>query len=794
MVLLRNIYSHHEADLSPRLQNILFRNGLQAHVGIGKNGKYQLIVIGHDSPVLKYELTDRQLMDISGRGSDYANKTAYNTLCKIIGKDFDMPMSYAMADGANCGVSMGQHGYVIGPGEYGRPNRRPFYTPFSRFTMGWGGSFLGWTPRHQPGWHTRRIDGRVFLADPIVPVRPDGRVRAGEMFSGGYGFYYKGNQKGTQQDVLDDIEINDHIKPLQAAPRPEGQGISYSDHITSDVYFTNDKWQEVLASHGIVIDAEKKTMTIQARQTKVDVAYSLTDDELKKLTNNSVMKRKGGVTVQERLDIINNIISRDFNIPISKEMLELKDLVNLDFKPEVKRDLEAKFIEREQQMAEKQMMENAVQTTAYNEYSRKADIASKENAVDGAQIGAIIKNRGWFRDVDNGREVAVGEIRVKKNLIGQPYMEAEINGEWVSKKISDKDYDKFLAVNDERRLKMFDKLFDEVSIGKVDKQYRNDELYMSGDSEQSKRGGRGEWRPLDFKKGELADIASNELYNAQVVINKIPDSHIMQVGNIKAYNYNDMVTAADRHGIHITVAAKDEEGFKNNFYKLVAVVDGQTVAKTISAQMYQRFQKATEEGKLALFNEVWDINDPSMTQRTFERKELVAERILQKERSKDNTVDGRTLDGKKGFFREGKDGREVIVGQISVEKVTNDKYKMTAVINGHAVTHEISGKDYDKFLAVNDEQRMKLFAKIFKEVDIKSRPHTSSGENIGAAVLAAFTTAANVAADVHDAIHHPSPEIYASHTINVSELAAASYDSQFIGQDDSQHNGRGMSV
>ena len=150
MVLLRNIYSHHEADLSPRLQNILFRNGLQAHVGIGKNGKYQLIVIGHDSPVLKYELTDRQLMDISGRGSDYANKTAYNTLCKIIGKDFDMPMSYAMADGANCGVSMGQHGYVIGPGEYGRPNRRPFYTPFSRFTMGWGGSFLGWTPRHQP--------------------------------------------------------------------------------------------------------------------------------------------------------------------------------------------------------------------------------------------------------------------------------------------------------------------------------------------------------------------------------------------------------------------------------------------------------------------------------------------------------------------------------------------------------------------------------------------------------------------------------------------------------------------
>lgn len=37
---------------------------------------------------------------------------------------------------------------------------------------------------------------------------------------------------------------------------------------------------------------------------------------------------------------------------------------------------------------------------------------------------------------------------------------------------------------------------------------------------------------------------------------------------------------------------------------------------------------------------------------------------------------------------------------------------MTAVINGEAVSHEISQKQYDKFMAVDDYHLMKLFSSI----------------------------------------------------------------------------------
>ena len=61
------------------------------------------------------------------------------------------------------------------------------------------------------------------------------------------------------------------------------------------------------------------------------------------------------------------------------------------------------------------------------------------------------------------------------------------------------------------------------------------------------------------------------------------------------------------------------------------------------------------------------------------------------------------------------------------DKKGEDKYRMTAIINGEAITHEIKQKDYDKFLAVDDYHRMKLFSKVFSEVDMKTRPETNAG-------------------------------------------------------------------
>ena len=90
---------------------------------------------------------------------------------------------------------------------------------------------------------------------------------------------------------------------------------------------------------------------------------------------------------------------------------------------------------------------------------------------------------------------------------------------------------------------------------------------------------------------------------------------------------------------------------------------------------------------------------------------------------------------------------------------------MTAIINGEAITHEIKQKDYDKFLAVDDYHRMKLFSKVFNEVDMKTRPEANTG--LGTKILAALTAGAVVTAEVvHDMNHHhhhPAPELFAEH-------------------------------
>ena len=212
------------------------------------------------------------------------------------------------------------------------------------------------------------------------------------MLSGGYGFYFKGHQKETPVEVLDQISIEPKIKPLEAAPRPQGQGIPYSSVITSDVYFSNDKFQEVLKSHGIVIDEAKKTLTIQSNLSKVDLQYDLKPEELQKLMANKV-SGKGGVSVDARLAIINEVIGKDFDTKLTKDMLETKELVSLDLKPEVRQEVEAPFIEQERRIAEQQRL-----AEARAEQRRESERIERDpNAINGREIQTILGNKGWFQ-------------------------------------------------------------------------------------------------------------------------------------------------------------------------------------------------------------------------------------------------------------------------------------------------------------------------------------------------------------------------------------------------------------
>lgn len=626
-------------DLSPGLQDVLSKNGMQAHISFSPKDGYQLIVLGHDSPVLNYKLNEQQVENLMGWGSDYANKKAYSTFTSVVKSDFYMPDNFVSARNAFGRVAMGLHGYRIGHGEYGydaRPFRIPWFAPFSRRGRGWGGDFVGWTPR-DCGWqHLRRIGShpyRPWGGGPIVAERPDGRLKPGEARSGGYGFYYKGKQQQASIDTLDQISIDAKIKPLEAAPRPKGQGLPYKQEIISDtdVYFNNPKWQNVLATHGIVINADKSTVTIQSNLSKVDLRYDLTPEELKKLTNEKVSE----VSVQERLDILNNVIGKDFSTPITKDMLETKELVSLDLKPDVLAEVEAPFIEQERRMAEQQRL--AEERRRMQAESNR--IAQDPNAISGREIQQIMGDKGWYQPVANGREMFVGEIRVDRVVTaGEPdkfVMSAQINGRNVEHTITEDDYTKFVELDDIHRLRMFDDIFSEVKI----------------------------------KSAHGQSLYNNDLYLAQ---------------------------------------------------------DGQTIIRQQDADI---------------------------------------------EYATSNKVDGVALqeyNRRKGFYRERAGGREVEVGDIEVNSLENGKYKMTAVINGQKISHEITQKQYDKFLAVDDYHRMTLFSKIFNEVDIKTKP--GEGHNIGAALLAALVTTGEVAADIMAMAHrpHPRPDIYMERTGGVT--------------------------
>jgi hypothetical protein len=548
---------------------------------------------------------------------------------------------------------MGLHGYRIGHGEYGydaRPARRtPWFAPFSRQGRGWAGDFVGYAPRTE-GFHLRRIGDHAYRpwgGGPMVTERPDNRVKPGEMLSGGYGFYFKGHQKETPVEVLDQISIEPKIKPLEAAPRPQGQGIPYSSVITSDVYFSNDKFQEVLKSHGIVIDEAKKTLTIQSNLSKVDLQYDLKPEELQKLMANKV-SGKGGVSVDARLAIINEVIGKDFDTKLTKDMLETKELVSLDLKPEVRQEVEAPFIEQERRIAEQQRL-----AEARAEQRRESERIERDpNAINGREIQTILGNKGWFQPVANGREMVVGEIRVDKTLNGTYVMEAEVNGRLLAHSISAKDYQKFLDLDDAHRLKMFDKVFNEVEI----KSAHGESLYQ------------------------------DDLYLAH---------------------------------------------------------DGQSIVHQKEVDIQNATSNRVDGAALLEFNE------------------------------------------RKGFYRERAHGREVEVGNIQVDPTANGKYKMTAVINGQTISHEITQKQYDKFLAVDDYHRMQLFSKIFNEVDIKTRP--GEGHNLGAALLAALVVGGEVMRDGLSVPHEPRPEIYETRTgpvyhkagvVSPADVAAANFRSE----------------
>ena len=125
-------------------------------------------------------------------------------------------------------------------------------------------------------------------------------------------------------------------------------------------------------------------------------------------------------------------------------------------------------------------------------------------------------------------------------------------------------------------------------------------------------------------------------------------------------------------------------------------------------------------------------------------------------------------------------------------------YRMTAIIDGQRVSHEITQKQYDKFMAVDDYHRMKLFSKVFPEVEMKGN---GNGVNVGAAILAALTVGTGVATAI--ARPRPAPEVYVDRyeanavfhkpgVIDAATIAAAQFESESAGRQPAPQESLGM--
>ena len=561
-------------QLHPELRDLLVRNGMEASIVMSDTNP-RLLVRGHDSPVLSYDLTAAQVKKLTDWGGNFANKTAYTTFTNIVEKDFDMPKDFVHARNANGRVAMGLHGYRIGVGEYGRSapmsTRQAIYAgmPLAprqyvgmdrpRGFLGRLTGWLGWTPRQQEGFHLRRVGGGLYMPNgaPMVPDRPDGRMKPGELQSGGYGFYYKGQPSENGKNVNPN-QVKDPLKELSEAfvpasekvERPTEPAKPYKELVSSPVYFTADKFGECLSSHGIVIDKEAKTLTIQPEQTSFDLQYDLTDKELEMLTSNSLKD----VKLEDRLAVINSVIAADFEQPLTMEVLNSNKRVDIPLKPYVTEEItrkeegqgegvrdmqanvrmegieearefrvepEGKSIpivtemeghhwEQDVRGGRDVVLKNVAAYENGGEYFLRAEVngerfersltaeqfkelhyrtdevriemvdklldgisfkggdykgeAVNANRTDASRLSDIKDSKGWFREGKDGREVSVGHIGVQALEGGNYVMKGLIEGEVVSRDISKKEYDKFLALDDYHRMRMFSKLFEEVDM------------------------------------------------------------------------------------------------------------------------------------------------------------------------------------------------------------------------------------------------------------------------------------------------------------------------------------------
>lgn len=877
MTIIRKNTNPRATDVAPQLQSVLHANGMQAHISLTETGTYQLVTLSHNSSQPHYyDLKEKQLDALINGGTNAWNKNAYNTFVSIVKDDYYIPGSWVAAKNANSPVNHGLWGHTIMDGEYGYqdPRFRPFAGPgFGRFDNSPLGILFGGSR-----YHIRRVAGRPYFANsaPVVVERPDGRLKPGELKSGSYGFYDKGNQK---KDALSNLEVD--VKP-RVLERPKGKALPLKDYIngySTLLTFSGAGFAEVLSSHGIVVDKDKKTLTIKSDGVNKNLEYTLTDEELNTILNDKLrftdtrgkkkqVHNKNAPNISERLDVINKVIANDFADKITIDHLQSKDYINIKLKPETAASLG---------LLEKQ-------ANAYNKNVDTLDLDMREmrqdystgfidkwNSIGVVDGRTLSEDNGFYLPMNKGRRVAVGEIQAYPTNDGTKTsyrMTAVINNQVMSHEISKDDYIKFINYDDEHRLQLFDKVFDEVKIksasnGKLEDNTRSsyldeakDVVRLEGDySLVSSKSSAAITGAMAWKDNISGDYTINVRTNkdAGMWSFKITEDQYTKfkyaTNEERAQQLTSLLPLTDENkekmkvvesaslyrggyvkGQNANVSASLEKVLQDLEkagigYKIVNNRDlpEQERFRVLKESVQKLQEKANKSGaKIAIpsDSELWQmIKEHPHTQVPDQQQESKLKSAEQKqynlndlrEQTKINLlgdayVNGDSLENLKAskeWKRSGEHGRDTQVGDIVVEKLKDakgqeieGKYKMTAVIDGNVFSHEITEKQYNKFMTVNNLQRMKLFDKIFPEVEMKTKPENRF--NLGAALLAAVTTGVGVLAIASESRPHHRPVVFESGpvfskpgVVSAAEVSASIYESMNNGPAPSEGYGLG---
>ncbi|SJZ84677.1 hypothetical protein SAMN02745202_01244 [Segatella oulorum] len=848
MTILRKNTNYGVTDISPRLQDTLNANGMQAHITMTQTGDYELVTLSHNSSEpRRYPLDQQQVESLMNGGTSAWDKKAYNTFVGIVKEDYYIPGSFVAARNANSPVNMGLDGHRLAPGEYGYREPRFFY-PFEGPRYGRFDSIIDGLMGLAHGGRIRRIDGRPFYANsaPVVIDRPDGRLRPGEMKTGAYGFYDKGMKQ--KQDVLQSMSISE--QQLPKVERPKGQSVPLNS-ISSPVYMSAEKFQQVLSSHGVVVDEKNNLLTIKSASVPTNLEYKLNPDETKKLMNEKFkysdkkgVHNKDGVSVNERLAILNAVIGKDFTDKITVEMLNSKDYVDIKLKPEVEKELGLHQEAANQYMASK--LDIIDMKDMREDY--RSGFLDRWNSIGVVDGRGLNPNEGFYLPVKDGRAVSVGEIQVSPVNDGKSAttfrMTAVINNQVMSHDISKEDYIKFINYNDEYRLKLFDKVFDEVKIKDA----------SNGVLEDPVRSGRIEDADgvavLNGHYNLVNDNVSAAITGAMAYKDQISGNYMLNMRESKDIGMWSYKITEEQY---LAFKNADDDGKARLLSTIIPITDENKQPLSVVKEI--RLPLSTAEKRVSSYSENIDMKDAlqsgagrpynermadALNKTIFKDAEhikatalagtdvkavaqgeakLVAEGKAQptltelRENVKialkgEAGVNGQSLENSKPskeWVRSGGHGRATEVGDIAVErlrdaegKVIEGKYKMTAVIDGNVFSHEITQKDFDKFRAINDTQRMKLFDKIFPEVEMKTK--AGHGFNLGAAILAAVSVGMDVVGSVM-AEPRPRPEFYASRNVfskpgvaSPEAVSAALYESESEHLRREPSEGRGMGI